>query len=129
MQHHERAFEHLARSDVDDLAVALAAHHRQHRLDAFERPARIDRHHPVPFLRRDLGERLLRDLAEEGGVVDQHLDAAERLLGCLHQRRHRLGVAHIAHLAHHIAARRVDRLHDRDRRIDVAHAHPRALRR
>src|SRR5215469_9426015 len=58
MQHHRRAFEHRARSDIDDFAVALAAHDWQHRLDAFERTARIARHHPVPFLRGYFGERL-----------------------------------------------------------------------
>ena len=68
------------------------------------------------------------DLAEESGVVDQHLNAAERLLGCFHQRRHPLGVANIANPANRLAAGIANRLHHRVSPIEVAYAHPCALR-
>jgi hypothetical protein len=127
MEHHRRAFEHRARSDIDDLAIALAAHDRQHRLDALERSARIDRHHLVPFLRGDLGEWLQRDLAEQGGIVNQHLNAAKCSLGCLYQRRYRLRVPDIAGPANRLAASVADCLHYCVGWIEVAYADPCAL--
>lgn len=61
MQHHRPTLKHRNRCDIDDLAVAFATRDRQHCLDALEQSARIHRHHPVPFLRGDLGERFQRD--------------------------------------------------------------------
>ena len=71
------AFEEGARGDVDDRAPALRLHRREHGARAEEEPAQVDRHHPVPLLDGNLHERPALQRAVEGGVVHQHVDAAE----------------------------------------------------
>ena len=72
-------FEHGAGGDVDDLAVALAAHDRQHGLDAFERAADVDPHDGVEFLGVELLEGAGLDRREDRRIVDEAVDASEPL--------------------------------------------------
>src|SRR6516165_803734 len=64
---------------VDDLAVFLIAHVRQHGFDAFNGAAHVDGHHLVPLVGTDLEEWFEGELAEDRGVVDQDVHAAECL--------------------------------------------------
>ena len=66
---------HLAR-DVDDAAAALRAHRRQHRLAREKRRAHVDGDQLVELRRRVFAERMPD---ADARVVDEHVDAAERL--------------------------------------------------
>src|SRR6185503_9365523 len=70
MQHLRRAAPHRARGDVDDLAVILALHDRNDRLDAEEHAAHIDGKIAIPFLGAELGDREASH-AREARIVDE----------------------------------------------------------
>ena len=67
------------RGDVDDAAVVLRDHQRHHGAAAEELAVEVDAHHLRPGLRRILPGRHVRP--GDAGVVDQDVDAAERLHG------------------------------------------------
>ena len=68
----------VRRGDVDDPAPALRAHQRQRRGGGVEGRGEVDRDDLVPLLGREVGDR--RDVLD-AGVVDQDVDAADRLGG------------------------------------------------
>ena len=76
-----RALDGGARTDVDDLAVALLAHLRDHRAARKPRTAQVHCHHAVPLRRLDLVERRARHRhsREDRRVVHQDIDAPESL--------------------------------------------------
>ena len=129
MQHHRRALEHRARRDVDDLAVMLTAHRRQHRLHAFERAADIDRHHAIEFRGVDLVDPLQRQIAEQRRVVDEAVHAAERGFGRRDEPPDRRAVGDVAGHAEALAAGLFDDGDRRVGRLQIAHGEPRAFRR
>jgi hypothetical protein len=61
---------------MDDPTTALPAHRRQQRLAGEECRCHVHRHHPVEQLAADLAEILV---IADAGIVDQHVDPAERL--------------------------------------------------
>ena len=67
------------RGDVDDAAVVLRDHQRHDGAAAIELAVEIDAHHLVPGADRILPGRHVRP--GDAGVVDQDVDAAERLHG------------------------------------------------
>src|SRR6185503_7128983 len=67
------------RRDVDDAAVILRDHQRRQRPAAVKRAVEIDRQHVAPGLQRIFPGRHVRP--GDAGIVDQNVDAAERLAG------------------------------------------------
>ena len=65
------------RGDVDDAPVVLRDHQRHHGARADERPVEIDAHHLAPFLHVRLPG--LGIGSGDAGIVDEDVDAAERL--------------------------------------------------
>ena len=65
------------RADVDDHAAAALAHRGRGGARAAERRAEVDREHVVEALVGALVEGHQRRRSGDGGVVDQHVDAAE----------------------------------------------------
>ena len=67
------------RRGVDDAAVVLLQHHRQHMLHAEEDADHVDVEHPAKRLQRIFGDR--RDVALDAGVVVEDVDGAELVDG------------------------------------------------
>src|SRR5258705_2708671 len=63
------------RGGVDDAALVLLEHHRQHVLHAQEHADDVDVEHPAKTLQRIFDDRL--DIALDAGVVVEHVDGAE----------------------------------------------------
>ena len=70
------------RSDIDDRAAAAVANDGRRRADAEERPGEIDRQHAVPIGARCAGE--IDAAQRNAGIVDQHMQTAERTVGERH---------------------------------------------
>ncbi len=84
------------RSVVDDRPAATPLHVRQHGARHAKGPGKGDIQHPRPFLVAHLDHALL---ATEAGVVDQHVDSAQSLLGRGDQRLDLFLNGHVAQLA------------------------------
>jgi hypothetical protein len=78
---------------VDDGAAALGAHLTQLMLHARPHPAQVDRIDPVEDLGRLVGGIAGRDL--DAGVVERHVEPAERVDGGPHHGRHAVLVGHV----------------------------------
>ena len=89
----------------DDVPAALGQHHRQRRPRAQERAAGVDREHPVPLLHRGLVAGRGVDRAAHAGVVDQHVDAPERLDDLRERRVHRVPVGDVGRAPEPVGSR------------------------
>ena len=70
--------------EVDDLAAVTGHDHRPGcHLGRHQHRAGVDRVHEIPFLDRDIEE---RGDAKDAGIVDKHVDAAERVDQCRDRR-------------------------------------------
>ena len=67
------------RGGVDDAALVLLEHHRQHMLHAQEDADHVDVEHPAKRLQRIFRDR--RDVALDAGIVVEHVDGAELVDG------------------------------------------------
>ena len=83
---------------VDDATAAALGHRRQHRLRAQQRAPEVDVHHAVPLVDGHVAEPVLREVAHDRGVVDEDVDAAERVDGGA---RHGLCRREIGHVDGH----------------------------
>ncbi len=81
----------------------------------------VDPDHVVPLVDVHLGEPAV---AEVAGVVDQHVEVAERLDGGLHHPPAAVPVAHVVGAGHRLAARGPDLVDDGRRPVDVVDHHP-----
>ena len=79
MQQIGHALERRAGREIDNPPAALATHLGDHRLAAEKRPDDVDVENLAPFFRRLHLERLRREAGIDAGIVDQHVDGAERL--------------------------------------------------
>ena len=96
------AAERAGGEPVDDPAPTPLDHRRQHRLRAQQRAPEVDVDHPVPLVDRHVAEPILREVPHDGGVVDQDVDAAERVDG---RARHGLCRREIPHVDGHADGR------------------------
>ena len=89
---------------VDDPAPTTLEHRRQHGLRTQQRAPEVDVDHPVPLVDRDVAEPVLREVPHDRGVVDEDVDAAERVdRGARHGLRRR-EIPHVDGHADHAGA-------------------------
>src|SRR5712691_754917 len=120
--HSERA------ADIDDLAVALGHHGRQHAAHGVKAAVHVERDDVVEFLRRRFHAGLA-DRPRAAGDVDQNVDAA---IGALRRRGHVLALPRIGEVAGHDDRLAAAGRHLRRHRLDGAgvaadQGEPRAL--
>ena len=95
------------RHDHDDAAATPVGDHEPRRvLGAQERPGEIHGELAIPALERHLEH---AQAAEDPGVVDEHVDAAEALAGARDHRRHLRFVGDVTGDAERLAAAALDR--------------------
>ncbi len=98
------AVERRAGRNIDNFSLALLLHIRKRGLCAQPRAAHIDRHRFVEFIHFHFPERALLHGHEVGGIVDQHVHAAELFDDFVDHQLYALLVRHIASHADRRAA-------------------------
>jgi hypothetical protein len=109
------------------LPYRLGAHLGHHRPAGLPDAAHVDPHHRVPFVRGDILKGGMGQLAEQGGIVHQQLNAAVFRQHGRHQGGQRGGIGDVEHPAHGRAAGRSDFRHQRVRVQHVGDDHPGAF--